>query len=102
MHERGQREHVIHGDGQAGLDAVRDSMRSRPQPIDLRADRSRLAGELVARRRQPRLAPRAVEQGRAELSLEVGDAVAHGGLRAPERARRGGEPASVHDGKEES
>ena len=40
VNERGEREHVIHGDGQPRLDSVRDAEGARPQAIDLR-DRRR-------------------------------------------------------------
>ena len=101
VHERGQREHVVDGDREPRLDPVRDAVGARAQAVDRGADRARLGGQLVAGGGQLRLSPAAVEERRAQLSLEVGHAVAHGGLRALQRARGGREAARVDDGQKE-
>ena len=101
VHERGQREHVVDGDREPRLDPAGDAVGARAQAIDRHADRPRLGGQLVAGGGQLRLSPAALEERRAQLSLEVGHAVAHDGLGALQRARGGGEAARVHDGQEE-
>jgi hypothetical protein len=56
--------------------------------------------QALARLRQPDGAPRAVDQGEAELLLERRDVVGHDRLRIAERERRLGERAPLGDGVE--
>ena len=61
---------------------------------------TRVRKELLAPRREPRAARRPLEQRCANRALESGDALAHRGLRAYERARGPAEAAGVGDGEQ--